>query len=128
MILHQPTVPAAGLYLSSQHRCLTHLAHLLKVLSQSANRWEVRDMESTEVFYRHTCSLCEKALGNPWFKVKAYRYAGLKLAADVHFHLCQSCYPSIHSAIAKAVHERLKQISQDAIAKLKQDYQVAVKI
>jgi hypothetical protein len=85
-------------------------------------------MENSEVFYRYTCNLCEKALGNPWFKVKAYRYAGLKQIADFHLHLCKDCYPSIHSAIAKAVHERLKQIVQDAIAKLKQDFRVAVKI
>ena len=85
-------------------------------------------MDSTQVSYRHTCNLCEKALGSPWFKVKAYRYAGLKLITDFHMHLCQSCYPSLHSAIAKAVHERLKHIAQDAIAKLRQDFQAAVKI
>jgi hypothetical protein len=85
-------------------------------------------MENRELSYPYTCNLCDKALGSPWFKVKACRYAGLKVVADFHFHLCHSCYPPIHSALAKAVHERLKQILQDATAKLKQDFQAAGKI
>jgi hypothetical protein len=76
----------------------------------------------------NTCDLCEKSLRSPWFHVKSCRYAGLKIMADFHFRLCEACYPSIHSAIAKAVHERLKQLFLEATAKYRADWQKAVKI
>ena len=69
-----------------------------------------------------TCNLCDNALRSPQFYLKSCRYAGVKVVADFHFRLCESCYPQIHSAIAKAVYERIKQVFLETTAKYRQDW------
>jgi hypothetical protein len=72
------------------------------------------------------CRLCEGALTSPWYNLRAYRFEGFKVKANFHFLLCQACYTPVHTAVKKAVHERMKQLFQEALAYFKQDVQKSV--
>jgi hypothetical protein len=78
-------------------------------------------MEHKEL--QNICDFCDAALTDPWFRLGAFRCVGWDVSRSFEFRMCERCYPKLHYPLRNAAFELMRQSFQDALAKLRQDWQ-----
>jgi len=74
---------------------------------------------------QNICDFCESALIAPWLRLGVDRCVRSGVYQSFEFRMCKQCYPKIHHPFYKAAIELMRQSFQDALTKLRQDWQTS---